>query len=70
MQDVAVEGVRQMFGGVPFYEGRNEILLLAKAKNSRNFSKTCIKINKIEKLLRKFREKFKIFGKVLIFRQS
>ena len=28
MQDFSVEGVRQMFGGGPIFEGRKEILLL------------------------------------------
>ena len=54
MQDVAVERVRQMSGGVRFYEGRNEILLLGKATKSGNFSKTHENQKDLEKILRKF----------------
>ena len=56
MQDFSVEGVRQMFGG-PFFKGLDKILLLAKPRKLGNFSKKCIEIIKIKKIIEKVPEK-------------
>ena len=56
MQDLSVEGVRQMFGG-QFFEAREKILLLGEAlKFEGIFPKKCIKI--IDKISEKFNENY------------
>ena len=59
-----LRGVRQMLGGGWIFEGRSNGQC---PKIWGNFSKICIKLIKIGKIIGKIREKMQIFPSFLIF---